>query len=370
MIRMVNYDDTEFEKIMQGTSLICLCAGKALYELCDVYHFESKILYVIDNNKAGITLTIGNSSIPVKSFDEVGPEIKDCLLLFTSMRYINELIEQLDKDTRFDNLVFCAPKLFRSNEDILMYGSDDFKIPKSNNMIIPRIIHYCWFGHGPIPEKFQKNIDTWKRYCPDYEIIRWDESNYNIEKNKYMKQAYEKRKWGFVPDYARLDIINTYGGIYLDTDVEILRPWDDLLQYSLFCGFESRQYVALGLGFGAVRNHAVLLEMMKFYNEVEFINVDGSLNLVASPVYQTKIMKKYGLIQNGHTQNTRDFVAFAPEYFAPINAYGVGYPTANSFSIHQYAATWLDETQLKEKELFINNYKMVLDRVNKERDEV
>lgn len=368
MIKIINYNEAEFEVKMQESSIICICAGKALYELCDEYHFESKILYVLDNNKAGSTLLIGNSSISVKSFEEIGPEIKNSMLLFTSMRYVNEIVEQLDKDSRFNNLVFCAPKLFSNNKEFSICGSANNN-SSNNKFIIQKKIHYCWFGNTPIPEKFQRNIDTWKRYCPDYEIIRWDESNYNVTKNKYMKQAYDKKKWGFVPDYARLDIINTYGGIYLDTDVELLKSWDDLLQYKLFCGFESKQYVNFGLGFGAIPNNPVLVDMLKFYDNIEFVNKDASLNLVASPVYQTKILVQNGLLQNGHTQKTQSFIAFAPEYFSPINSYGIGYPTANSFSIHQYAATWFDESQYKEKEQFVKNYKMLINRINNERDD-
>ena len=94
--------------------------------------------------------------------------------------------------------------------------------------MIPKKIHYCWFGGNPMPEKDKKCIESWKRYCPDYEIIRWDESNYDVSKNRYMKEAYEEKKWGFVPDYARLDIIYNEGGIYLDTDVELVKNLDDL----------------------------------------------------------------------------------------------------------------------------------------------
>ena len=102
--------------------------------------------------------------------------------------------------------------------------------------MIPKKIHYCWFGGNPLPELAIRCIESWKKYCPDYEIIRWDESNYDVTKNKYMYQAYENKRWGFVPDYARLDIIYNYGGIYLDTDVELLNSLDDLLDQKCFLG--------------------------------------------------------------------------------------------------------------------------------------
>ena len=230
--------------------------------------------------------------------------------------------------------------------------------------MIPKIIHYCWFGGKPIPDWAEKCIASWKKYCPDYKIIKWDESNYDVTKNTYMRQAYEQKKWGFVPDYARLDIINSYGGIYLDTDVELVRNIDNLLQYKLFCGFESRRYVAFGLGFGSKKNHHILQEMMEEYDKTDFLNNDGKLNLLPSPAYQTKILLKNGLVCNGRTQHHDDYSVFSQEYFAPINAIGFGNITKNTYSIHQYAATWHDEENKKEKARILESVNYIKERIN------
>ena len=117
--------------------------------------------------------------------------------------------------------------------------------------MIPKKIHYCWIGGNPLPELAIKCIESWKKYCPDYEIIEWNEKNYDFRKNQFMREAYDEKKWGFVPDYARLDIIYEHGGIYLDTDVEIIKPLDSLLKEQGFAGMEQPGIVALGLGFGA-----------------------------------------------------------------------------------------------------------------------
>ena len=105
--------------------------------------------------------------------------------------------------------------------------------------MIPKIIHYCWFGGAELPEKDRKCIESWKKFCPDYQIIEWNENNYDVTKNTYMYQAYQAKKWGFVPDYARLDIIYQHGGIYLDTDVELVKNLDSLLENDAFMGFVS-----------------------------------------------------------------------------------------------------------------------------------
>lgn len=240
--------------------------------------------------------------------------------------------------------------LFTAEESSVLLRAKDSEIR------IPKLIHYCWFGRSEMPEKFQANIDSWRRCCPDYEIIRWDESNYDVEKNRYMKQAYESKCWGFVPDYARMDIVHQCGGIYMDTDVELLRSLDDLLACKFFCGFESVSFIALGLGFGAEKNNILLEETMEPYGQMDFILEDGSLNPTPSPKYQTQVLVKHGPLRNGQTQITPEFAALSAKYFCPINPYGAGQPTADSFSIHHYAATWFHKEQRKEKDRLTRNY--------------
>ena len=162
--------------------------------------------------------------------------------------------------------------------------------------MIPKIIHYCWVGNAPKPKSVLYCIESWKKFCPDYEIREWNESNYDFTKNKYMKQAYEAKKWGFVPDYARLDIIYEYGGIYLDTDVEIIRSFDELLDQEAFMGFEETgektYYVNCGQGFGAVPHHEIIKKARDLYEHISFYKEDGTLNMLASPHYTTKILEQ------------------------------------------------------------------------------
>ena len=122
--------------------------------------------------------------------------------------------------------------------------------------MIPKIIHYCWFGGNDKSELVERCISSWKKYCPDYKIIEWNENNYNVNKNKYTKYAYERQKWAFVSDYARIDIINTYGGFYLDTDVELMKSLDDLINNEIYFGIEKNtNKISTGLGFGSVKEH-------------------------------------------------------------------------------------------------------------------
>ena len=230
--------------------------------------------------------------------------------------------------------------------------------------MIDRVIHYCWFGGNPIGEDLQRCIDSWKKYCPDYQIVRWDESNYDVHKNQYMSDAYKEKKWSFVSDYARLDIIYQHGGIYLDTDVELLKSLDDFLKYEMFCGFESRddlmdqhgiayeESVNFGLGYGAEKGHPILKAMLDYYEGLSFYREDGSLNLLACPVYQTEVLRRYGLITNRKFQQIQHCTVFPAEVFSP-KSYLTGKIsiTPETVSIHHFKVSWADEEGRKNLEL-------------------
>ncbi len=227
--------------------------------------------------------------------------------------------------------------------------------------MIPKKIHYCWVGNSPIPENNLKCIESWKKFCPDYEIIRWDESNYDFFKNKYMAQAYNEKKWGFVPDYARLDIIYQHGGIYLDTDVEIVKNLDELLKYDAFFGFDKANHIALGLGFGAVPKNCLMKELMESYDDLKFKYSDGSLNLVPSPVLNTKTIEDLNLFDFDGTLQIKNNIAVFPwQYFDPFEGGKEGklHKNDNTFTIHWYDASWMDEKQKKYVEIMLKYHKI------------
>lgn len=357
MVKVKNMKAVEFEKKLSTEKVVCFCAGQGLRELCDVYPMiTNRISYVVDNYCYGKKIAMNSSEVQVISMKEITEDIEEALLIITSIQYADEIIKQLDEIKQCDDLEVFVPALFQGNDSTMELKNDGKKI-------IPKIIHYCWFGKGDIPERFQKNIESWKRMCPDYEIIRWDESNYDYKKNNYMRQAYEAGKWGFVPDYARLDIVNAYGGIYLDVDVELIKPLKDFLQFRLFCGFEDVWSVNFGLGFGGIAENPILCEMMDLYSEIDFIKPDGTLNLIASPMYQTKVLEKHGLLRNGCCQVHDGFAAFSAEFFSPLDAYGYGKVTENTYSIHQYAATWFEDRQKSVKERKAESVRFIMERM-------
>ncbi len=210
--------------------------------------------------------------------------------------------------------------------------------------MIPKVIHYCWFGGNELPKLAKKCIRSWKKHCPDYEIKRWDESNFDInECPLYVRQAYENKKWAFVTDYIRLKLVYENGGIYLDTDVEVQKNIDEFLKYDAFFGFENGELINTGSGFGAKTNHPIVKEIMDQYENISFIKEDGSFDLLACPARNTEVFLKHGLLKNDKFQVLHEKVAILPtEYFCPINSVTKEKNiTSNTYTIHWFSGSWL-----------------------------
>ena len=204
--------------------------------------------------------------------------------------------------------------------------------------MIPKKIHYCWFGKKPLPRKAKKCIASWKKYCPSYEIIEWNENNFDVELNAYTKMCYEEKKYACLTDYVRLYVIEKNGGLYFDTDVEIIRSFDDLLEQEAFFGFENSTYVATGLGFGAVSGNRLIQEMLREY---DFL-LDGLHGTRGCPILNTQALTKNGLRQDGSKQVIKGAGIFPSDYFNPLNsATGEMVKTNNTYSIHWYSMSWL-----------------------------
>ena len=208
--------------------------------------------------------------------------------------------------------------------------------------MIPQKIHYCWFGRNPKPKLAEKCIASWKKYCPGYEIIEWNEDNFDINMNGYTKMCYEQKKYAFLSDYVRLLVVAEHGGIYFDTDVELIRPIDKLLEHNAFFGFETPEYVASGLGFGSVP-HGKAIEAM--VAEYDFL-LDGTQGTRGCPRLNTSALVKLGMVQDGSFQTVADAVILPADYLNPYeSATGRINKTKNSVSIHWYSAAWMSRKQ-------------------------
>ena len=212
--------------------------------------------------------------------------------------------------------------------------------------MIPKIIHYCWFGGKPLPRSAEKCIASWKKYLPGYEVKRWDESNFDVNAIPYTREAYAACKYAFVSDYARFWILYHYGGVYFDTDVEVIRPIDDIINRGGFLGVESNRNgiytVNPGLGFAATQGTAVIGEMVNLYSTFHFINTDGASDLKNIVEITTDYLSSKGLQNTDEIQDCCGFTIYPKDYFCPID-----YDTRelkiteNTRTIHHYAESWV-----------------------------
>lgn len=216
---------------------------------------------------------------------------------------------------------------------------------------IPKVIHYFWFGGKQKPKLAEKCIASWKKYCPDYEIKEWNENNFDISICDYAKEAYEAKKWAFVSDYARLWVVYNYGGVYLDTDVELIKSLDEILYNEAFFASEDNRSVSSGLGFGARQHNSLVKYLLDEYESIHFRRDDGSLDLTPCPIRQTRRLEaKYNKFKLDDKVISFDNTVFYPkEYFCPFDPNTrTLHKTNNTIAIHWFAGSWqTKKTRLK-----------------------
>ena len=223
--------------------------------------------------------------------------------------------------------------------------------------MIPKIIHFCWLSEEPYPELVSKCLDSWKRVLPDYEIKVWNTENFDVNSLTYTKEAFSVKKYAFVSDYIRLYALYNEGGIYLDSDIEVLKSLNDLLDRKAFTGFEKVHNCTVAAWiFGTERKNPIFKEFLDYYNDRHFILPDGSYDMTPNPVFITEICKKKGLVTDNSLQKIEGLTVFPSDYFCPYN------PTTdelnitdNTYCIHYFNGAWLSDEQkaLKKKKLEI-----------------
>lgn len=213
--------------------------------------------------------------------------------------------------------------------------------------MIPKIIHYCWFGHGPKPDLALNCISSWKQYLPDYELKEWNEDNFDLSCNRYVKEAYDNRKFAFVTDYVRLFALYNEGGIYMDTDVEVLGRFDQFLHHKAFSGFETDGFVPTGM-MGAEKGSQWAKDLLEQYNGRFFVLEDGSLDMTTNTTVITNYMLGKGLVQNNTYQDFPDLCTMYPaEYFCPKDhRTGIIKITAKTVCIHHFAGSWNNHSRI------------------------
>lgn len=352
-MKFINIDMWQLLDISKKKNIICFGEGKKLRTFINTFKefdIPKMIYYIVDNNegKDNTEIEINKTKLKVYSFVHfLNMDIENCFIVITSQE-VNSIYEQLCSYERFERIscCYCDFVKIETNEKIEQNRIYPASFRIYHTPKIPKIIHYCWFGKKEIPKQNRIWMESWNKYCPDYKIIEWNESNYDINKNPYMSEAYQAKKWSFVSDYTRLDIIYQYGGIYLDTDVEIIRNLDELLYQDAFAGVDSSQNISLGLGFGAVSQHHIVRELLEFYENLHFdVN-----NLIAAPTLTKPLFERYNYVNNGDIQKIAGMTVYPEKVLSgKDDITGRILPTENTYAIHHYDGSWNDESKIKRR---------------------
>lgn len=226
---------------------------------------------------------------------------------------------------------------------------------------IPSTIHYFWINDGEMPELVKKCIKSWENKLPDFKIKYWNAENFNINICQYTKEAFEAKKYAFVSDYARLYVLYHEGGIYLDTDVEVLKNFDDLLDNPAFAGFENDHAIATCI-LGSQKGNPIFKKLLDYYSTKSFILPNGEYDLTPNPVPVTNTLQKEGIIINGQKQKIKNIVIYSRDYFCPYNrATETLNITEHTYCIHHFNGGWISD----EKKKIITKRKQIIQKYGK-----
>lgn len=211
--------------------------------------------------------------------------------------------------------------------------------------MIPNIIHYCWFGHGEMPQLAKDCIASWHKYMPNWEYKLWNEECFDVQSHPYAKEAYESGMFAFVSDYVRLKVLEAEGGLYLDTDVIVFKAFDDLMRLKAFAGFEGSKHQPVGTCVMASEAHGKWVSvMLEAYKDRHFILPDGTFDLTTNVQYITAVMRENGFVQNGAEQEYKDLHVFPVDYFCPRQTTGEYLRTENTYCDHLGMGSWAEKS--------------------------
>lgn len=330
--------------VMENKRIICWGIGnyfQAFLDSCLEFIDTFDLVYLIDNNMDAQNTyrVVGGKNIPVISFEEyLSNRQENDLIIITTVHY-KEIIEQMnDCNVQVTYIPYALIQHERADLNITIKRSDTPKIPAK--------IHYCWFGHGDIPQKDKEYIEGWKKLCPQYEVICWNEDNFDIGINHYVKYAYEQRKWAFVTDYVRMYVLYHEGGIYMDTDVELLKNLDELRYQYAYMGMEESGCVNSGVGMGTVAHNPILGEILALYDRISLADIKSWSKWKVNADRESNVLRKHGFRANNQYQIVENITIYPSEFFSPVL---VGQDkieiSDNTYSIHHYHYSWLDEKQ-------------------------
>lgn len=349
---------------LKTKDIICWGSGKHFKNITYPFLCQSGLI----ENLKGFLDTTGTDEVilderkyaRIKKHNLYSIDIKKTVILIAVTGY-REILTQLSGDTRLNNLT-AIPSIYLESlyEDLTLLSVEkpQLNYRKNTSPVIPKIIHTFWFSDGkPLPQKYQNCLNSWKKYAPDFEIKIWDNNSYRAENCLFFDQAVGDKNWAFASDYARADVLRRYGGVYMDLDVEMLRPIDDLLYNDAYMSFESLTRIECGSGMGAMAGNKIIDEICKSYEERPYFKPDGSWDNSTCPVRYTEVIEKHGLKKNGGFQFVEDITIYPFEVLTGKSFdTGIIYKTDLSYTTHHHNGSWIPKGA---KNAMENRYKEI-----------
>ncbi len=343
-------NSTDYFATLRTKDIICWGSGKHFRNITCPFLCNSGLI----ENLNGFVGVSDKETVDVqgRSYEVLGKEKLTELdstktIILIAVTGYEEIINQLQSDARLSGFE-AIPSIFLESlyEDIALLSCQKppLNYRKHDKPLIPRIIHAIWFSGDPMPELYLRCLDSWRKFAPDYEIKIWNLETYKPDHCLFFEQAIEHKNWAFASDYARADLLYRYGGIYMDFDVEMLRPIDDLLYNDAYMSFESLDRIECGSGMGSKPGHPIIREICESYENRPYLKPDGTWDNSTCPVRYTQIIEKHGLKKDGSFQQVEDITIYPFEVLTCKSFdTGIIYRTNYSYTIHHHNGSWIPD---------------------------
>lgn len=330
---------------LQNKKVVCFgtgIQGTRMVDFLEDWNIQNNLVAYIDNNekKIGTFIISGEKKYPIISFEKACEIVDDETFVLITSLYYKDIYKQIEENS-ISKKWECISIDEVAEAQLLI--SDYSEIQRESDIpLIPKKIHYIWLGQEK-PKELQQNIEKWKEMCPDYEFYEWNDDNFDVTINNYMKQAYDREKWEFVSDYMRLEILYKYGGIYLDTDIEMLKRPDDLLYQKCFACTDASLVMNLGSGVGAMPGCEIIKELRDYYKTIDFVKEDGSIDKTSCNTHSYNVLKKYGFKVNDSLQKIKEMNIYPMIFQGACSHTRTTSITPKTYWIHYSNMGWMKE---------------------------
>lgn len=350
-MRKLDISISELEEFTFDKQIILFGAGELLRGVASIFFSSSKIpsrvKYIVDNMRVGEKINWCGKEHIIREPNCILGE-KNCTIIIVNKNNLSDIVAQIDSMNLDDSisLVYFYFIVAKScgKDSLLLNEMGEVEVNEMKSFPrIPKKIHTFWFSGEELPKEYRYCIDSWNKYCPEYDVIVWDLNSY-YSQNTFFCKAIDSRKWAFAADYARLDVLFREGGVYMDADIEVIRNIDYFLKYNAFFSFDAYNCIGLEI-FGTISQNELIGELLSFYNKQDFFVND--LVRQTQPLFISNVIKDYGVNLDGNTQYMNNMLFASRNVFNPED--GMLYETYvmndNTYTIHHSCSAWQDKEE-------------------------